>query len=1123
MGWTAQTPMLAFALVVPLVGCAEPPEGLAPTPEGDGPRVEWDLRAEPLPNLPLPNDIATRGDPTSPTGLRLNASVLAPTDFEVSLRRKLNESTGWGTNQPITIPFDAPLDIDALLEGHRDYRDGSGGDYDFSNDAIYLIDVTPGSPTYQEAMPLDFGDGNFPDYLGNPTLYREADVGSRSTTLLFESWDEDRNGNGELDPGEDIDMDGRLDRPNVHANLDGQPGVDPYDDALTFYDKQSDTLYLRPVLPLLPKTTYAVVVTDRVLGENGEPVRSPFPFVNHLEQTDELRPAVDAIGDYGLGVDNVAFAWTFTTMAVHDDLVNIRNGLYGAGPMAWLAEDFPAEMETLFRLRDEQSSEPGVTVNNLYVIPSDVFGNILASTATVLFGIADVDVMVSTHRFPAYHVAGSFETPYLLDLEDDDPERNGVWPADLTDPSLRDRIGSQTVTFWCVIPRDEYKENPGEPAPVIINGHGYTLNRLDGLGGFVSTYSQHGLAACMIDASNHGIEVDSTTEALFELLLNNNGLAPSVEMFLSGRAPDIDGDGVPDSGDTWFGADASRSRDEFRQTVVDYMVLVRLLRTFDGSRTMPYDIDGDGQDELLGDFNADGVVDLGGEDVDYLATGVSLGGIMSSQLTAVEPRIVAAAPVSGGAGLISGLTKSELSSVWEPFSLQVMGPAWIGLPPGHPLNETCPNQYYLYSVVADGNDDTDVPVACLDASDINPGDTVRFSNLDSGKSRCARVVADGDLDPAQLAELASYQDPDVKAYFDDLPGTFRAGVPAAERDRIAIEIIDGDGSIHVDPDTTDCEMDADADIKLRIDSFGMDSGYRQETFAAGDALISVEEGLGLERANPALRSVVALSATLGEQADPANFAPYYSKYALTFMEGDRVFDRDPVNVFNVVTAGDPAVPVSSGLHIARSAGFFTSPGGAPDELLYAPHPDYGKTVNRVLVDGYLTEGITWLDRFPDYGCKLMDMDNHSNSTNGPTPESKLDGIVDGYDCPRLNPPLRLTVQTPGGDGVSGLANPMINDDGAHVFIVGSSENWQEFDIGMYMANQIAWYLGTRGKEIVYDECLQTVGGCAMEGYTAPARAKWEEPCLEDADCYSGDCVGADPENDQFGECGPQFL
>ncbi len=298
------------------------------------------------------------------------------------------------------------------------------------------------------------------------------------------------------------------------------------------------------------------------------------------------------------------------------------------------------------------------------------------------------------------------------------------------------------------------------------------------------------------------------------------------------------------------------------------------------------------------------------------------------------------------------------------------------------------------------------------------------------------------------------------------------------------------------------------------------SGFLSGRFA-GDAPISVEWGLAPERAGPTLRSVVALSASLGEPADPANFAPFYSKYALTFMEGDAVFDREPVNVFNVVTAGDPAVPVSSGLHIARSAGFFTAAGREPDELLFAAHPDYGKTINRVLVEDYLTEGIPWLDRYPDYGCKLVDMDNHSNSTNGPTAVSKTEeSMRDGYDCPRLDPPLRLTVPTPGGDGVSGLANPMINDEGAHVFIVGSSENWKTFDIGMYMANQIAWYLRTRGKEIVYDECLQSVGGC--DQYTAPARGGWKDTCVEDDDCYGGDCVYEDPD-DAAGTCGPQFL
>ena len=44
------------------------PEGLAPTPAGSGPKVVFDFDARPLPEIPFPNDLATRPDPESPTG-----------------------------------------------------------------------------------------------------------------------------------------------------------------------------------------------------------------------------------------------------------------------------------------------------------------------------------------------------------------------------------------------------------------------------------------------------------------------------------------------------------------------------------------------------------------------------------------------------------------------------------------------------------------------------------------------------------------------------------------------------------------------------------------------------------------------------------------------------------------------------------------------------------------------------------------------------------------------------------------------------------------------------------------------------------------------------------------------
>ena len=91
--------------------------------------------------------------------------------------------------------------------------------------------------------------------------YFPNDARSESPTLIFETYEEDVNGNGALDPGEDTDADGVLDHPNVWP-----PGGDPRADLLTFYELESDTLIVRPIKPLREETTYAVVLTNRLVG-----------------------------------------------------------------------------------------------------------------------------------------------------------------------------------------------------------------------------------------------------------------------------------------------------------------------------------------------------------------------------------------------------------------------------------------------------------------------------------------------------------------------------------------------------------------------------------------------------------------------------------------------------------------------------------------------------------------------------------------------------------------------------------------------------------------------------------------------------------------------------------------
>ena len=71
--------------------------GLAPAEDTGGPRVLFDLQKKPLPEIPFPNDLATRPDAASPTGLRVNASQIAPTRLEANVRRLLDTLDGFGT------------------------------------------------------------------------------------------------------------------------------------------------------------------------------------------------------------------------------------------------------------------------------------------------------------------------------------------------------------------------------------------------------------------------------------------------------------------------------------------------------------------------------------------------------------------------------------------------------------------------------------------------------------------------------------------------------------------------------------------------------------------------------------------------------------------------------------------------------------------------------------------------------------------------------------------------------------------------------------------------------------------------------------------------------------------
>src|SRR5687767_6170794 len=115
--------VLLLVLCAIVAGCVVDtiPDGARKTPDGDGPKVVFDPSRRPLPEIPQPNDVATFPDPTSRTGRRINVSAVAPTRLEAVAREGFNTLEGWGTFAPMTVAFEAPLDLEDIASRTRDY------------------------------------------------------------------------------------------------------------------------------------------------------------------------------------------------------------------------------------------------------------------------------------------------------------------------------------------------------------------------------------------------------------------------------------------------------------------------------------------------------------------------------------------------------------------------------------------------------------------------------------------------------------------------------------------------------------------------------------------------------------------------------------------------------------------------------------------------------------------------------------------------------------------------------------------------------------------------------------------------------------------------------------------
>ncbi|HZO17088.1 MAG TPA: hypothetical protein VFB62_27615, partial [Polyangiaceae bacterium] len=590
------------------------------TRSGPGATVRYDLGHKPLPEIPLPNDTATWPDPTSRTGLRINASLVAPTEIERQARENFSQMEGWGTFAPISVAFDVPsdhpdyagyegaaIDLANVRARHR------GDDYDLADDAVYVIDLDTGVPVI-----VDLGAGNFSYTLRELEKYWANDTRATERNLLFETIDETAGGAiVDYAPQHDTDFDGVLDRPNL-TEVDACPNPDRArcdnprhadygtpecfdlrrardrciaDELLTWYERETNTLLLRPLVPMKQMTRYAVVLTDRLVDGRGNPVKSPFDQIFHASQRSAAE-RVEAIlndgavatyyGDlHGTGLSRVGFVFSFTTQPTVDDLRRLRDGLYGQGPFARWAEQFPTEIEVERLVGLTPGLAQGATeapgwetsglgmeagcpgkVGNLWLLRYEDLRDTMKELVESGFQIdpgPDSQQLLRKFDNVSHMIIGTFRSPFLLEGGPDSTDPNAAFDINyLTGGAVE---SEDVVQFWLLVPKETAEHK--QPFPVNIFGHGYTSTFLEQIL-YAGNMAEQGIATIGINAMGHGLVMSTGESTAASGVLGGICHAPTFDALTLGRTRDLNKDGEQDSGGDFWSSYIFHTRDGVR-------------------------------------------------------------------------------------------------------------------------------------------------------------------------------------------------------------------------------------------------------------------------------------------------------------------------------------------------------------------------------------------------------------------------------------------------------------------------------------------------------------------------------------------------------------------------------
>jgi len=371
------------------------------------------------------------------------------------------------------------------------------------------------------------------------------------------------------------------------------------------FDSASNVLSVESDELLEQHARYALIVTDEVRDVDGNRVKAAKTFARYRDKTNASQGQSAAIQDYhqklhaalaaaktfGLKRKDIVAASVFTTQSTTAVLEKIRAQLDAATPTPAEFHLGPQGALTVFPL----SSVTGITFNR-----QTGTGPTFQSVPVPVIALGIVPGAVGQIAFGKYS-SPDYETPEKF------------IPAIGTLSGTPAVQSTNDIFFTLFLPASP---KPANGWPVAIFGHGFGDYNNNSPYAVAAGMAAAGIATVAINVVGHG------GGPLGTLTVNRAG-ADAVTVPAGGRGIDQDGNQTIDAVEGSSAAlsqEIIASRDGLRQTVIDLMQLVRVIK-----RGV--------------DIDADGLADLDAGRIYYF--GQSFGGIYGTIFLAVEPKAVA--------------------------------------------------------------------------------------------------------------------------------------------------------------------------------------------------------------------------------------------------------------------------------------------------------------------------------------------------------------------------------------------------------------------------------------------------------------------------------------------------